>query len=129
MPFHSRPRSARRVLNAALAAAEQLEARVLLSAGALDTTFGGDGIVTKSLNRLNSLATVSVRPDGKIVVLGTAQSSGGFTFESERVMLRYNADGSLDESFGNNGVVTLDLRSGHPRSRSATPPFCPTARS
>src|SRR5262249_15931845 len=46
-----------------------------------------------------------VQPDGKIVVGGFAGIPGQHDF----ALVRLNADGSLDNSFGNGGEVTLDL--------------------
>ncbi len=45
-----------------------------------------------------------VQDDGKIIV-GGYKSSGGYDFQ----MVRYNPDGSLDNTFGTGGVVTTDL--------------------
>jgi uncharacterized delta-60 repeat protein len=69
--------------------------------GALDNTFGGNpgaGIV-QTFIQSNSLAScVAIQPaDGKIVV-------GGLS-ETQFCIVRYNGDGSLDLSFGANGVV------------------------
>jgi uncharacterized delta-60 repeat protein len=77
---------------------EALEDRCLLSAGgALDTTFGGTGVVTTSLSKNgDSASAVLIQPwDGKIVVAGS--SAGNMS------LARYNADGSLDASFGSRG--------------------------
>lgn len=48
------------------------------------------------------LCGVAIQPDGKIMVTGSALSEGRFTF----ALVRYNADGSLDKSFGKDGKVT-----------------------
>jgi uncharacterized delta-60 repeat protein len=71
----------------------------LLSAGALDTTFGGTGVVTTTLSRSNDVAwAVLIQPwDGKIVAAGTTSSSG-------MSLARYNTDGSLDSTFGRGGI-------------------------
>src|SRR5205807_4590946 len=67
--------------------------RCLLSAGALDPTFGsGAGYVTTSLSKGSDVANaVLIQPwDSKIVVAGTTVS-GSATVMS---LARYNADGS-----------------------------------
>ena len=80
--------------------------------GSLDSSFHGDGKVVTALGSGNDRArAVAVRPDGKIVVGG---GIGG-----DFAVARYNADGSLDASFGgdaNNdntpdGYVTTTLSS------------------
>lgn len=69
--------------------------------GALDTGFGDDGVVV--LSGLSSYrADVAVQDDGKIVIAGAQ----GF---DEFAVLRLNADGSTDDSFGNEGLATVDL--------------------
>lgn len=68
------------------------------AAGALDTSFSGDGIFIYD-NGLHEIANaIKVQTDGKIVVAG--QSSGKW------LVLRLNDDGSLDTSFGTGGAVT-----------------------
>jgi uncharacterized delta-60 repeat protein len=77
--------------------------------GSMDTTFGGDGLVTTSFGdplRVESVAGVALEPGtGAIVVAGTVQDpSNGFT--EEFALARYNAgDGSLDAGFGTGGEV------------------------
>ena len=65
----------------------------------LDPTFGGDGTITTP--GLRGAKAITVRPDGKLVVAG------------ERFLARYDdADGALDGSFGDGGIVTTGLDSG-----------------
>jgi uncharacterized delta-60 repeat protein len=76
--------------------------------GSLDKSFGGSGQVTNSVGSSNDGAgDVIVQPDGKVVVAGwTGGSSSNFA------LVRYNANGSLDTSFGGNkakGVVSTDI--------------------
>jgi uncharacterized delta-60 repeat protein len=77
--------------------------------GSLDNDFGIDGIVITGLGGLYDLPrSVAIQTDGKIVVAG---SSGGFT-DSSIALVRYNTDGSLDDSFGTNGKVTTAINTG-----------------
>jgi uncharacterized delta-60 repeat protein len=79
------------------------------SDGTLDTTLDGDGKVATDVSASPDQGnSVTIQPDGKIVVAGVASlfSNGNFA------LVRYNADGSLDSSFGNNGTLTTDF-SGH----------------
>ena len=65
----------------------------LNSNGSVDTSFDGDGKLTTAFNPYYDNAQgVIVQPNGKIVVAG----SDGYDFN----LARYNADGSLDASFG-----------------------------
>src|SRR6266545_2605906 len=75
-------------------------------AGQLDTSFGGDGKVTTDVTARGDFgATVAVQADGKIVVAGGASWERNPRF----VLLRYNADGTLDSTFGGDGRVTTDF--------------------
>ena len=77
------------------------------STGALDTTFGNRGFTTTSLAGFNLVAAdFAVQPNGDILVAATAtiDLTGG-----EFVLVRYTANGKLDTSFGNGGIVTTDL--------------------
>jgi uncharacterized delta-60 repeat protein len=75
---------------------EKLEDRRLLAAGDLDLSFSADGLVTTAFfNDLHSSEyayAVAIQADGKIIAAG---NGGYFT--------RYQTDGSIDTSFGDNG--------------------------
>ena len=73
--------------------------------GSLDPTFSGDGRVTTDFGGSDSASAVAIQPNGKIVAAGYAP--GGFA------VARYNADGSLDRSFSDDGMQTTDF--GSPR--------------
>ncbi len=74
--------------------------------GSLDATFGAGGLVTSDVGHNDSLTSLAIQPDGKLVAVGFAGS--GSTFDDFAV-LRYNADGSLDSTFGSGGVVITDF--------------------
>ncbi len=99
-------------------ALEHLEGRALLTAGVLDPSFGaGAGYVTTDLGTPNDGArVVAVQPwDGKIVVAANYDPKGSGPYESSPAnfaLIRYNADGSLDTTFGTNGVVETDFYGG-----------------
>jgi uncharacterized delta-60 repeat protein len=76
--------------------------------GTLDTSFGIGGKVTTPVgtNTTDGAADVALQPDGKIVVAGgSGMFSGGGNFG----LVRYNADGSLDTSFGTGGKVVTPV--------------------
>ncbi len=94
--------------------------------GSLDTSFGGgDGKVTTSLNASgvpegdsgNQVGyDVAVQSDGKILVAGSSSHGGNETF----TIVRYNANGTLDTSFGGDGVVSTDIHPGDDRAYTMT---------
>ncbi|MBI1813780.1 MAG: DUF4215 domain-containing protein [Deltaproteobacteria bacterium] len=66
------------------------------AAGDLDPTFGNGGIVRGTSGWIAALV---VQPDGKVVAVGsTAEGTA---------LGRYNADGSVDTTFGTNGLAIL----------------------
>src|SRR5262249_44373617 len=71
--------------------------------GSLDDKFGTGGrVTTPHANGTSEIYGVPVQDDGKIVAAGFSFGSGsGQTF----TLVRYNPDGSLDETFGAAGVV------------------------
>ena len=75
--------------------------------GSLDTNFGTDGKVTTSFSGIDDRAfSVAVQAGAKIVAAGTTLDfSGHYQF----ALARYNANGSLDMSFGGDGKVTTDF--------------------
>jgi uncharacterized delta-60 repeat protein len=105
-----RSTSSRRVAQSLRPKLEVLEDRWLLSAGALDPTFGnGAGYVTTAPPNPSSVrgGEVLVQPDGKIIETGYGFASGknGRITASDFVAVRFNTDGSLDKSFGSGGIA------------------------
>ncbi|MFL6335169.1 MAG: Calx-beta domain-containing protein [Pyrinomonadaceae bacterium] len=80
--------------------------------GTPDSSFGTDGKVKTVLSTENNSAAgaVAVQADGRLVVAGIVEthSINGEIF-SDFAVVRYNADGTLDSTFGTGGVVTLDF--------------------
>src|SRR4051812_6716919 len=96
-----------RILQILACAIEPLEARQLLTVTALDTLFGAGGkTVTDFIGNPNSAYSVALA-DGKLLVAGSMTSNGDADF----ALARYNADGTLDTTFGNGGIVTTDFGS------------------
>jgi uncharacterized delta-60 repeat protein len=71
--------------------------------GSLDTSFNGTGKVTTDFGGDGNAEgrSVAVQTDGKIVVVGYATAGSTEKF----ALARYNADGTLDTSFGGTGRV------------------------
>jgi uncharacterized delta-60 repeat protein len=79
--------------------------------GSLDPSFGTGGKVLTDLGRDDEINSVTVQPDGKIVVAGfsgTARNGDRGDF----AIARYTARGALDPSFGTGGRVTTDFAGG-----------------
>lgn len=78
--------------------------------GSRDGTFGDDGLITlhdKKEDGWMEGYSVALAADGKIVV-------GGQTRYGGMVLVRYNADGSLDGSFGDGGIAFQRHLDGYP---------------
>lgn len=78
------------------------------SNGNLDTSFSNDGMLTSPVESSNDdLSIVLVQPDDKLIAVGTKKNyaTNGELF-SDIILSKYNANGSLEPSFGNEGKVT-----------------------
>ena len=78
----------------------------LLSDGTPDSSFSEDGLVITDIGNLPNLPwSAALQANGKIVVDGQIGPVG----EQDILVLRYNADGSLDQTFSGDGILTLDI--------------------
>jgi uncharacterized delta-60 repeat protein len=75
--------------------------------GSLDASFGTGGMVFTSFPFFSFAVTGLLQPDGRIVAVGYGSSAAGNPLAP--MAARYNADGSLDSSFGTGGQLTLPL--------------------
>lgn len=68
-----------------------------------DSTFGNGGLIINDIvvDDHDLYSSVTIQPNGKIIAGGSALS--------DLVIYRYNQDGTLDNSFGINGKVTVDM--------------------
>lgn len=80
----------------------------LTNNGFIDTSFGGYGYIKTDIPLLpNDYPTsVKVQNGGKILLAGTTKNS------KIMAICRYLNDGTLDNSFGNSGIDTLNISSG-----------------
>jgi uncharacterized delta-60 repeat protein len=91
------------------------------SEGNLDTTFAGSGVVYFNYKdhfgfsdnpvRSSSARNVAIQQDGSILLVGSCPMAHDDNMLSDDVdvfLARYASDGTIDASFGINGVVTFD---------------------
>ena len=77
----------------------------LTSEGSLDTGFGTNGIVLTSIGAGLDLGyAVSIQPDGRMVVCGSSADANGVV---NGLVLRFNEDGALDNSFSGDGYAVI----------------------
>jgi uncharacterized delta-60 repeat protein len=78
--------------------------------GSLDSTFGTGGKVTTDFFGFADFANaVAIQGDSKIVVAGDAAHSFTSPTNYDFALARYNADGTLDSTFGSGGKVTTEF--------------------
>ena len=77
--------------------------------GTLDSAFGTNGIFRLSNEGSSWASSVVLEPDGRIVVAGAAYIAVADSTESRLIVLRLLANGSLDPSFGDQGIYVGPL--------------------
>jgi uncharacterized delta-60 repeat protein len=77
----------------------------LTATGSLDNSFNGTGKAITRIGTSNIVRSIVLQPDGKIVVSGTSYNSGNYDF----ALVRYNSDGTLDNTFDGDGKLTTDM--------------------
>jgi uncharacterized delta-60 repeat protein len=81
--------------------------------GALDRSFGAGGkVVTDVFGGGDEPSDIAVQSDGKLLVSTLSQRSGG---DPRALVLRYDADGRLDPSFGDGGRAAVEVPGAEPR--------------
>jgi uncharacterized delta-60 repeat protein len=74
--------------------------------GSLDSTFGiGGKNITDIGNSDDYGNSVAIQSDGKIIVAGYTANGSNIDY----ALIRYNANGSLDNTFGNGGIITSGI--------------------
>ena len=83
------------------------------SDGSLDMTFGSGGKATYDFfGRGGTALALALQHDGKILVAGEVDNVRAAFPKVDFALLRYNKDGSLDNSFGDGAVVITDVGDG-----------------
>ncbi|MBK7932571.1 MAG: VCBS repeat-containing protein [Acidobacteria bacterium] len=78
--------------------------------GALDCGFGiGGKVITPLSGFTEAISDIKLQSDGKIVASGTKCDNFGCS-SKKGVLLRYTSNGSLDGSFDEDGVVSLQIQ-------------------
>ncbi|HLX72852.1 MAG TPA: hypothetical protein VKV04_24780, partial [Verrucomicrobiae bacterium] len=79
--------------------------------GTPDTTFGSDGTVVTEVGAYRDEAlSVALQSNGRILVAGASAASD--TTENQWFVQRYNPDGSLDSTYGDDGARIINFNSG-----------------
>jgi uncharacterized delta-60 repeat protein len=90
--------------------------KTVLAQSILDLSFGTSGSVRtfinggKNNNKDDRATSVALQSDGKIVVAGRSEND---LYYYAFALARFNADGSLDSSFGTNGTVRNNINGGN----------------
>jgi uncharacterized delta-60 repeat protein len=89
--------------------------------GILDSSFGdnGNGTITTQLAGFNSygassyitVSGIAYQPDGKLIIAGTAQYYAGNGYFTGPILFRFKTDGTLDPTFGVNGIAASNFGS------------------
>jgi uncharacterized delta-60 repeat protein len=75
--------------------------------GRLDSTFGSAGFVQAGFGPVSAaIKSLVVQSDGRLVVAGYVETTTGV---QDTAFARFNADGSIDATFGKNGTLIVDL--------------------
>jgi|GEM_PF-1740735 len=86
-------------------------ASVLVTAE-LDTTFGNQGVAVNNVGGSDILTSITLLPNGQILAAGySTHSTNDANYPTQFILTLYNANGTVDTSFGDNGTVTSDFSS------------------
>ena len=72
--------------------------------GSIDSTFGVNGIVRTPIGTVAEAKSIKTQSDGKIVIAGMTDTLGSF---GKGLIVRYNSNGTLDNTFASNGIFTI----------------------
>ena len=77
----------------------------LTASGRPDSSFGHGGVSLLTVGRVDDdrINAIALQPDGKLVAAGDSYQAQGY----EPIVVRFNADGSLDRAFGSDGYTIV----------------------
>jgi len=74
--------------------------------GSLDASFGNGGIAINAIGcGTNKTKAIALQADGKIIAAGYFNEG----INDQAFVTKFNSDGTVDNSFGNNGVAIFDI--------------------
>lgn len=74
----------------------------------LDTSFGNNGVSVISVSPVDSVENSFELADGKILILQQGKQTDSAT-QSQYNLVRLNSNGSIDTTYGNNGVSSVSI--------------------
>jgi uncharacterized delta-60 repeat protein len=84
--------------------------------GTLDSNFGTSGSFTFDFGGFSDFCyDMALQSDGKIILAGAA---GVTAANPDFLAIRLNANGSLDSTFGNQGIVKIEINTGEDYAKS-----------
>lgn len=90
---------------------ERLEDRCVPTAGALDLTFGGGGLVTTDFQAVGGISGIAAALQGDKILVAGKTNSAATTIDF--AVGRYHADGTPDTTFGDGGAVVTAIHPNH----------------
>ncbi|WP_313808319.1 T9SS type A sorting domain-containing protein [Flavobacterium sp.] len=76
--------------------------------GSVDNSFGTQGLLAVPNGTfVSAIKSFAIHPDGKITAVGY---TGDLSVSTEILVIQFNSDGSLNSSFGENGIQNIGFR-------------------
>ncbi len=75
--------------------------------GTPDETFGNAGVITVDVSTSDIALALAIQADGKIVIAGNSCGATNDALTCDILLIRINANGTLDKSFGSGGKTLL----------------------
>lgn len=82
--------------------------------GALDASFGTNGITIVDVSSVDQPASLLIQPDDRIVQAGFSFIGSAY----DLMIVRYNSSGSLDSTFDTDGIAIVDISGGNDLAQS-----------
>lgn len=77
------------------------------SNGSVDNSFGNGGKITTDVRVYDEASSLVIQEDGKIIVAGYTYNGQEYNFD--HLVIRYDRNGNIDNSFGDNGHAISDF--------------------